>query len=336
LDSLTERVAFRPELFRQNVVDDRDHGAAGLRRFGMIEGAAARDGQTNRGEIIRADAVPIGAKGEAFGGGRGLGVGCCLEASALHLSIQRDHAERNGCGDARMLGAGQGGEAFFESAIEVLRACWFVSGQARVGFNEESGACLQASIDRSGFARAANEERRRGQQSEREGDLGDDERIAREKLPTAPDDIFAGLFLEIGHDGAARKLERRSERENERADDAKGERRSQDREIWAGEPDDIERQHFAERSDEQIGRPKPENESGRAAKQGKEKTFREQLAHDPEAAAAKRETDRDFLPPRRSAREQHVGEVKAGHQQDHDRHPEQHGSDLRHSAFTRW
>ena len=39
------------------------------------------------------------------------------------------------------------------------------------------------------------------------------------------------------------------------------------------------------------------------------------MTHDPPATAAQREPDRDFLSPRRAAREQHVGQVQAGDQQ---------------------
>ena len=70
-----------------------------------------------------------------------------------------------------------------------------------------------------------------------------------------------------------------------------------------------------ERADEQIGRPKTENESTGAAEQREHKTFGKKLSHDARAASAKRKTDGDFFATRCAAREQHVGEIQARDEQ---------------------
>ena len=84
LNSLSERVALRPQFLRQDFVDDRDRGPAGLGRFGHGERAAAKQRQSDRREIIRADAVPQRREGEPLGGSGRPGVLGGAQARALH------------------------------------------------------------------------------------------------------------------------------------------------------------------------------------------------------------------------------------------------------------
>ena len=74
----------------------------------------------------------------------------------------------------------------------------------------------------------------------------------------------------------------------------------------------------ARRSIDQSPRIKPPT----SAEEREDKAFGEQLPNDTSAAAAERETDRDFFPPRRPAGEQHVGQIQASHEQDHAAMPE--------------
>ena len=48
---LTERVAIRPEFFREGFIDDRDSPAARLSCFRGSKGAATKEWQADRGEI---------------------------------------------------------------------------------------------------------------------------------------------------------------------------------------------------------------------------------------------------------------------------------------------
>ena len=120
-----------------------------------------------------------------------------------------------------------------------------VAGKAGIRFKNETRTGRQTSIDGSSFAGAADEQGRRREQGERERDLRDDERIAREKSPAPPNDIFAGLFLEIGDHRAPGKFKRGPERESDRADNAESKSGREDRRVGTRQPDDIERQHFA-------------------------------------------------------------------------------------------
>jgi hypothetical protein len=63
LNALTKGVPLRPEFFREDFIDDRDHGAAGLGRFSLSENSAAEQGQTDGCKLIGPHAIPGGAKG---------------------------------------------------------------------------------------------------------------------------------------------------------------------------------------------------------------------------------------------------------------------------------
>ena len=92
----------------------------------------------------------------------------------------------------------------------------------------------------------------RGEQRERESDLDDDEWIARQKTPAAPDEIIAGVFLQIADHAIARKLQRRAEGERDRANKTENKGHRQDRQIWARVPNEIERKQVAHRHGEKL------------------------------------------------------------------------------------
>ena len=66
---------------------------------------------------------------------------------------------------------GKRGESCTQVPIKFLRAFRFVAGKARICFEQKTRARFQSGINRRRFARAANEQRRRCQQRERERDL---------------------------------------------------------------------------------------------------------------------------------------------------------------------
>ena len=171
--------------------------------------------------------------------GRGPGAG------ALHVFIERNHPERDSGGDARMLDAGQRGESFFQFSVKFLRVLLVVAAEAGVGFEEQSCSPFASRFDPRRLARAAQENRRRGQERERKGDLRDDQRIARQKFPASPNDIFVSIFLQVADDRGARKFHRRPEREADRAEHAKSQRRSDHGRVRAARPDEVERKQIA-------------------------------------------------------------------------------------------
>ena len=85
---------------------------------------------------------------------------------------------------------------------------------------------LYSGIDAGGLVRPADEKRGGGEEGEGEGDLCDNEWIAREKFPMSPNDIFGGVFFQVADDEAAREFEGWPEREADRTDQAKNEGRA--------------------------------------------------------------------------------------------------------------
>ena len=75
-----------------------------------------------------------------------------------------------------------------------------MAAEAGVDLEQETALGFQAGVDRRCLLRAADEKRRRGEKREGKGDLRDDERIAREKFPVPPNDIFAGVFFQVTDD----------------------------------------------------------------------------------------------------------------------------------------
>ncbi len=57
-------------------------------------------------------------------------------------------------------------QPLLDRAIKLPRARSIIAGQARVQFDEETVAELQAGFDRARFARAADEQKRRREQRE--------------------------------------------------------------------------------------------------------------------------------------------------------------------------
>ena len=110
LNALTKSVPIRPKFFRQDVIDDRDKRAVGLRRFGGAKSSPAQDRQSDRRKIIRAHAVPSGVNCETFRCRRWFRVWPGMNTGALHIFAKRNQSKRNRCADARVLDTGQSRE----------------------------------------------------------------------------------------------------------------------------------------------------------------------------------------------------------------------------------
>ena len=117
-----------------------------------------------------------------------------------------------------MLDAGKRSQAIAQGTISLLNLCLRRARQASVYFKQQIVLRMQTGFERGCLVRTANEQRRGGKQRERKSDLRNNQRVARQKAPTPPDYIFAGLFFQISDDRAARKFHRWAEREADRAD----------------------------------------------------------------------------------------------------------------------
>src|SRR5262245_1537197 len=116
-----------------------------------------------------------------------------------------------------MLHAGKRGESIAQGAVDLLRALRIETAEARVDFEEQIVFDVQSGLERGRIVRSANEKGRGREERERESNLDNDERIAREKTPASPDDIIPGMLLQIADDAMTRKLHRRAEGEGDGA-----------------------------------------------------------------------------------------------------------------------
>ena len=85
LDLLPERVALGQSFFASTSSMIATAGPPGSFASAAVEGAPAEEAQSDRGEIIRAHAVPARAEGEAVGGRRRMGIRRGVEPGALHV-----------------------------------------------------------------------------------------------------------------------------------------------------------------------------------------------------------------------------------------------------------
>src|SRR5204862_7873982 len=112
------------------------------------------------------------------------------------------------------------------------------------------------------------------------------------------------------------------------------ESRCQQRRIASSEPAKVVRHYLAARPTEKIRRPQAEEKSADRAEERQDQTFGQKLTHDTTAAAAERQTNRDFLSPCRAAREQHVRHVQTRDQQHHHCHSQEQRYDFRQIAVV--
>src|SRR3954465_1250423 len=120
LYSLSERIAFWPELLRQLVVNNCHRGRAGLRRLSGGKGAATQKRQASGLEIIRSDAAVPGVA-EIVRCRPGLRFLRRRRTGALHALAVPEHPERYAGGDAGALHTRQRRELRSERAVELLR-----------------------------------------------------------------------------------------------------------------------------------------------------------------------------------------------------------------------
>ena len=149
LDPLPERVAVRPKFLRQRFVNNRDGRALSLRRLRSGKSATAQDRKPDRLEIIRADSIPARIECETLGGCRWFVVLARTECRPAASLAQRNHAKRNCRADARVFHARQRGEPCTQIPIKLLRAFLFVTGEARVDFEQIARTRFQSGIDQA-------------------------------------------------------------------------------------------------------------------------------------------------------------------------------------------
>ena len=248
-------------------------GPPGCVASAEVKARPRRSGKPDGREIIRADAVPARLKASPSAAVAGLRIGGRMDAGALHASAER--CIPNGT-VAEMLTCSTPGKRGESLARACDRDPARASDRSRPGSRRlRGGKCSRRASPVSiaaALPRAANEERRRGQERERECDLHDDERIAREKFPAPPNDIFAGLFLS---DRRSRRLRESFSAGPSAKESVPSKQKPKVAPRIAGFGPLNQTMsigsNLPERSDEQIGGPKPEEQPADAAEKREDK-----------------------------------------------------------------
>ena len=176
--------------------------------------------------------------------------------------------------------------------------------------------------------RRPRKDARRREERQRQRHLTDDHEVAHAETPPASGRLTAAI-LQVGHQVAARQLQRRPESEGDRAHGGKRERRRKHADVGTRAERHVERQRRHQRRRQRACRPIAQHQAKYSAGAGEEDALGEQLANDASPSRAKREADGQFLAARRAARQQHVGDIQArNHEYDTGQRQHQPGQHL--------
>ena len=285
------------------------------------ERAAAGDREAERREVVtRHD-------GEVRPGRR------ALRARRLDVAPLGDVAEGHERRQARRLHARRRTHAVEHRRVGGPPPRLVVAGRRRIDRHHEPALQCEAGVRQRRRDRAAQEQPAGGQEHQRQRELPRHHQLARqdERAPAAPARRRSRLVLEIAEQVGRGQAPRRPERGDERAQHGEAQGHGEHPAVGRRVEGDRQRHHRDEREHERARGPEREHQAGGAANRREERALGEELAHEAGAAAANRQADRDLAPPCRAAREQHVGQVQARHEQHDRRHRHQqrgHGTDL--------
>ena len=232
--------------------------------------------------------------------------------------LRRPH---DGAAEPDGLDAGQGaqprGEVVEEGGdLRILR----VPRTGQFHTQREDAARIESQVHLVHRDEAADEQTRADHQDERHGDLGDRERGAQAPAARALR-LGASTFLQE-LTGRGRRTLQRGRGAEDQARDERCQRRVEDHggvDADAGQP----RQVGWRQRRQRLDAPGCQQQSSRAAHGRKHEAFRQQLCDQPAPSGAQGRANRQFPLPGGGPREQEVGNVRAGDEEDEHRRPEQ-------------
>ena len=206
--------------------------------------------------------------------------------------------ERNAACSACFFDAGDGAQPLDTVADEALdgvsrRVLWILQRHP----HRQHVARVEPWIDRSQRKRGSDKQRRADEQHQGEGNLRDHERCARLVL-TEAGARAPGAFLECRAEICARRLKGRNEPEQDSGRDRDKERECDDAPVDRDERAALADSREVRRIDreERANAGDAQHEAERAACQGEDDAFGEQLSHDARASGSDRRTDGDLAP----------------------------------------
>ena len=172
---------------------------------------------------------------------------------------------------------------------------------------------VEPGVDGGELREAADQEPGAGEQHHRERHLGHDQRAAHPRPAAIGDRATPGLLQRSGQAGR-RRLERGHHPEDEAGHDRQAER---ERDHVAVDPHVVQPRNTGRlEPDQHVDAPDRQQQPETAADDAEDDAFGEELADEAAAGGAERAAHRHLAFARRRAREQQVGDVGAGDQQD--------------------
>jgi hypothetical protein len=290
---------------REGLVDDHDRRAAG--DVGLLEPAAGHEVHPHRRQVARVADLVLDD--------RRVGV-ALLPALALDLDVAVGvvAVERQVVDDADRLDARHRRALLEEAGIEAGdRGVVLVARGRQRELRGDHAARIEADLETGQAHEAAQEQAGADEQGERQRHLGahqdaaEDVAVADERAPA-----LAQRRRQVGLRGA----QRRHQPEDERAAEGDGEGEDQRAGVH------VERDHRRDAGDraQDVDAPRGQQRPEGAGDHRQDEALEHELADDAAAAGAERGAHGDLVAARGAAREQQVGDVGAGDEEDeHDR-----------------
>ena len=291
----------------ERLIDDDDVGAP----VALIEESAGEQSRAERAEIVRGRAAAIS--------------GCALPVAGSRLVV-REGRQRAAAGewqlrcDADMRHARKLSNLLLHAADEL--GAHFEPAVLRDRERHAEGQDVPGVESRTNLLQrdeASHHQSRTDQQHEREGHFRNHEHAAHADLRLRRGRIRPGPQRPVHVDAGGAQRRDEAERERRRGGDADSKQQN-----VRVDPDGIHTGQVRRIHPHEPARTQPcEEDTKQPAKSREHQTLRRQLPQQPAAARAKRTTHCQFTFAGGGAREQQVGDIRTGNQQEHADRPEE-------------
>ena len=302
-----ERVAVRRQDPRQRLVHDRDADGAGPTSVRAI----ARPAQDRQPQDVEVALVDAGVVRLALARAERDGVDRAAEHQGQPAGVgDRAHARRRR-------------QPLADRRVERRARAGVVAPGFRVEQRGGDAVAIEAGIDAGAAIDGPDEQARRDQQHQREGELPGDEDPAE---PRAAPARAGALGLQPIGDVAACALQRRRQPEHQAGGERRGDGEREDAQVGG----DLERDRHRRRQRQPLergGRRGRHREPAERAEREQREHLGEELANQPEAAGAERGPHGEVAAARDVARRQQRGDVDAGDHEHERGGAEQHAEE---------
>ena len=231
-------------------------------------------------------------------------------AADRHRRRRLPAGQRHAVGERGRRAAGQRRQALIQLLVKGDEPLAVVACRRQRELCGEDTAWFESRLDLLQPGEAREQQPDGDQQHERERDFGDEQAGSQ---TAAGSDRSASRFLQRFLHVHTRRLPRGQQADRQSGDERHGQREAERQRI---DPDlDRARNEIGAKGDQRGKRPLRQQQAHRAAEDGEEHAFGDELADHVEPGRAEREARRDLPPPAGKAREHEVGDVRARNQE---------------------